>query len=210
MLLNLYPRESACQLIRRTGLNILFLLFPFTGTAQDLSLRGLAEEYFGQAISISIYEDYITGTLNEVSSAIIKGNGTFQLTLDLETTQKVLLRIGSDEGSIMVEPGKTYNLNIKQQKNKANSMDVLIAESKRGEINFDMNAFEVGFTELTASHYNLITRGKKRKQIDSLFENYGAKHKMEGNSYLNTHIDYKIAMIKMMTHKSNVGILEKE
>lgn len=210
MLLNLCPKKSACQLIRRTGLHILFLLIPFTGIAQDLSLRGFAEEYFGQTISISIYEDYITGTLNEVSSAIINGNGTFQLTLDLETTQKLLLSIGSDEGSIVVEPGKTYNLNIKQQKSNTNSMAVSIAESKRGEINFDINAFEVGFAELTASHYNLITRGKKRKRLDSLFENYGSEHKMAGNTYLNTHIDYKIAMIKMMTHKSNVGALEKE
>ena len=101
---NLSLRNLACRLIRRTGFPFFFLLFPFVGISQDLSIHGFAEDYKGETLSVLIYQDYITGTINEVGGSIINDDGSFMVTPVVEATSKIMIRIGSDEASFFVNP----------------------------------------------------------------------------------------------------------
>jgi len=164
MLPNLYLRELVYHLIKRNSLPILFIFFSFAVSAQNLSVQGLAKEFIGKTISISTYGDYITGTLNEIVSIVIDKDGSFKLAANIETVSEAVLRVGGYEGTIMVEPGKSYNLILEQYKNGGANLAISIENSKKGELNFDINAFETGFSELTASYYDLITKALELRE----------------------------------------------
>jgi len=191
-------------------LPIFFLLFSFNGNAQNLIIQGQANDFIGKEITISTIGDYVTGGLEEKGNTLVDNSGLFKFPINIGTTSEVVFKVDDNLGYILIEPNRTYNLIIERNESGSATLIIDIEESKKGELNFDINSFDSDFSELTASNYNLISKGKKKKQLDTLFENFGNKYKKNGALYLNTYIDYKIAMIKMMTHKSNIGVLENE
>ncbi|NQY66242.1 MAG: TlpA family protein disulfide reductase [Flavobacteriales bacterium] len=198
---------------------LILLGINFNSSAQNVTIKGKAESYKGQFISIVQKKDYISG-LEEISSkSLIDENGNFEVAFDTEHTIKCALRIGSVNANIYISPDRTYIVSFPETpkttpKTLSNSafVSLLIDNGTDDDLNSLISDFNIFRDDFIDDNYGLFMRGAYRilkTKVDSFKINANEKFGGKGNAYFKVYLKYSIGEIEIARGKSKQDLYDE-
>jgi len=207
--LNLYLQGSTCRWVSLLCVACLSFFLPESGSGQTV-IRGSAPAYAGSTISIRGYHNYITYTTKVLASSPIGKDGTFELKLDEPHAEVLLLAMEYMELNFYAIEGKVYEVKIEEFDLPATHPQLIIVKGPEGDLNKLVPEFDDTLLSLTDDYYPYIVKNIKRNKVDSVFDSLGAISKKNAGSFMQVHVDYKIALVKQITNKKRISQFEKE
>jgi len=207
--LNLYPPGLICRWINLIAVSCIFLSISTSGFTQTV-IQGTAEVFKGSAITLHSFENYITNSIQEIAATKVDQNGKFEFAISTNHSEYLFLRVEERKYVIYAVYGEKYVVDIGEHSAVKGRLTLKVVEAPARDLNGQILKFDQEFTSLTDSLRPYILKGKKREEVDNLFDQLAKSGKVGASSFVSTFVDYNIAQIKQRTHKSRVSIFEKE
>lgn len=194
---------------------IVVVLSSFLLQAQKISVSGKAENQSHQLIRLIAYDDQFSMFENTLSSVYSSSDGSFSLETELNETQIVLISLNLKKGEIVVEPEKSYELEILEDtsgKGKSiyeqNALQYEIIG--KSVLNTQLQEFNVKYNTFLLKNFNSIYRSRNnsiingfKSEMDSVFHDYE-------NVYFKNYLTYKIASLELGSRKKDENKLIEE
>ena len=176
--------------------------------AQNVTVKGKADpSYLSEANTIYAltYDDYISYKEKELANSKIDASGNFNLNFPVTQTIHIFLTVDNAKAELIVEPGKTYDINFSARDSDAVNMlgmtvpvDLEFNNSDSEELNYLMADFSNRYEAFLEYHHPQIA--KKSPAIFGIIdtmknlciEKYSKAHK----PYLDTYITYTFASLE--------------
>ncbi|MBL4656468.1 MAG: TlpA family protein disulfide reductase, partial [Flavobacteriales bacterium] len=187
----------------------LSFLLPITGHAQTVIL-GEAPGYEGSTISASSYHNYITSSKVEIAQSRVDLGGSFVMTLPDKHDQLVLIDLENLEFQLFATVGQRYVVKIDKFSLENDRAALKVVEAPKNDLNKLIPEFEDEYARLADSLYRFVIGSGQREMVDSIFDAFADSVKLGASPYFKTYVDYNIALIKQMTHKSKKAKFEMD
>jgi thiol-disulfide isomerase/thioredoxin len=198
-------------------------LLPFTFCfAQNVTIKGKVDKSYlslADSIHASTYDDYISFKEKSLANGQFARTGNFYLNFPVSQTTYIFLTVDNAKAELIVEPGKTYDINFLAKDSDAVNMlstaipvEIEFNNSDSTELNYLMADFSNRYEAFVEYHQPEIA--KKNPiifgQIDTMktlcLEKYSKFHK----PYLDTYITYTFASLEeSITLKDKEHMLQK-
>ena len=194
-----------------------FCLLPsYFCLSQDVTIKGKADPtYLSETNTIYAftYDDYISYKEKELANSTLDPKGNFNLNFSVSQPTYIFLMIDNARADMVVEPGKTYNINfLKKDSDAVNTLSVSVPveiefnNSDRNELNALMADFSSRYEAFL--EYNRALIAKKDPaifgRIDTMQTLSKEKYSAYKNAYLNNYIGYTFASLA-----DNITLKEK-
>lgn len=90
----------------------IFLFISESFYASKTVIKGNAKSFAGNEITFITYKDYISNKKNELGYCNVNNKGSYTYEFDINSINKVIIKIEDKTTWFFVEPGKVYNINI--------------------------------------------------------------------------------------------------
>ncbi len=162
--------------MKRTFFSFLFFCLTALCSGQQLTtVRGIVPGGVGKPVEVYSYLDLFTYTTELLAKGILTKKNTFELTFTITSTGPFKIRIWNQEAELVLEPGKTYDLQVNGlviQPGKTDEivpkmmppLTIVIKDAPRQELNGmlrSLSAMSDDFIE--KNHSVLIGKGNRQK-----------------------------------------------
>jgi len=206
---NLYQLGSICRWINLLAASSFCLVLSTSGFTQTV-IRGTAEQFKGSTIAVHSYQNYVTNDIQEIATTNVEQDGTFEFRISGNHSEFLFLRVEERNFQLYALNEEKYVVDIGQHSAVAGRLNLKVVETSAMDLNTHISKFDQRYTSLTDSLYSYIVKGRKKEKVDSLFDQLAKSGKKGAGSFMSTYVDYKIAQIKQMTHKSRVSVFERD
>ena len=210
----MYPNSYRQGSIYYRWISLLFVLCLFSVLARtsmgETVISGTAFGFEGKMIRVLYYQNYITNIKRSLATADVRDDGSFELKFNGQHSEYLILEVDFLEAELLVIPGSKFVVAVNHSKNSANRIMLTYLETPDRNLNVLIPEFEEAYVELTDKLYPYIVKRGKWALVDSMFDDLAVKHKKNAGNFMTTYVDYKIAMIKQLTHKTRKAKFEKE
>lgn len=200
---NLYLQELISHWNSLILTSCFCFLLVVTGFSQTVIL-GTAPGYEEATITASNYHNYITSDKKELATSTVDLGGSFVITLPKDHNELVLIDLGFLEFQLFATEGYRYVVEIDRFSPNSSNVSLRVVEAPENDLNQLIPEFEEKYVTLADSLYPYILRSGKRLIVDSVFDELAAEAKQSASAYMRTYVDFNIALIKQMTHKSKM------
>ena len=172
--------------------------------SQNVTIRGKAHaSYAGKIIQLFTLSDYISQINLRENQDTIESDGFFEMQLQSEYTQPVLLRIDKVVATLYVQPDFVYGITIPeidQERIRNNDVDlpvnIGVISSDSTELNSLIFDFEGQMNDLFISEESrFLSPAAIVKRADSLKKICAKRYEKISNDYFKTYWEYNIACI---------------
>lgn len=188
--------------------SILFLLLLFVSGAvytAEVQLHGKAPMYSGEKITFYAYSDYITKDTVHLESILVKKDGSFTCTLDLQQVRKIFVNLGVYKGYFFAEPGQNYELALPDKKEKSKAqrlnpyfegipMHIGVVNSSKNELNYLINSFSNYYDKIINKNVNNVKNLSEIK--DSIYTLLDTSVQSK-NLFFQDYKDYTLGGLKL-------------
>jgi len=209
-------------------LNKTILLFTISSLshtfciAQTVSITGTVDaNYLSSVNSIQVlkFKDFISFQEEELAQSPLSNKGAFSLSFSVSQPTHIALLVDNAKAEMVVEPGKTYDINFfAKEADAVNtlslSVPVEIEFNNAGptDLNYLIADFTSRYEAFLEFHRPLITRKSSEifGKIDTMKMLTSEKYKVHNKPYLNTYIQYTFALLEeSLTLKGKEKMLKK-
>ena len=196
---------------------ILILGITFPLKAQQTIVSGTVSGGEGQVIRLIAHDDFISKKSVLLDSKMIPADGTFSLEFDLRETIMAYLDINYQRAEIFLEPGKTYHIEVKYDRDNH-----LASYFDRQGLNFDfinpeddnLNLliwkFNKIYNTFIMTDFEEVSKMKDKARIAAFKAEVQEALSGSDNTYLNDYIKYKIAGIEQFSRVKGKAQLAEE
>jgi len=190
-------------------INIIFLLFfiTFSVFSKNVIIKGAATDYVDEILTISKYSDMITFTAEELSSTKVTSEGSFEFNFELNDTTLSFINIGVYKGFIILEPGKTYEIELPAKREKKTE-DYLNPYFKQQEFYFtiknstendlctNLNKFDKYYNIALFQIFRTSYAKYQKSKVDSVINIIDTNFVDYKNSYFDNYKYYRYATLR--------------
>ncbi|MBL4710212.1 MAG: hypothetical protein JKY48_17410, partial [Flavobacteriales bacterium] len=179
----------------------LFILCSFFTNAAETVIQGKIKGFDQKTIKVGFYKDYISFDKEWASSVIIK-NGSFKLTIPVEETTQIILKVEDKETSFFAEAGKVYNLALSydEEANRGQAfnkyLNLRFSFPKATETNQLIKKFNKSYEVFFADNYaKMMYKGaiKETQEFISKWENHDD---FSSNNFVLNYVKYSLANLE--------------
>lgn len=174
------------------------------GVAQNVTVRGRADlSYAGQVVQLYTFTDGLTDMRQKEDQDTVQRDGFFELQLQADHTQPVLVTIGRAVGKMYVEPDFVYGVTVPaidktyDYNNGAElPVNIGIVGSDSTELNALIFDYEGLYSDFfTTSDNRYLSRAVMFKRADSLKRFCDQRYATIKNEYFHNYVEYSIASV---------------
>ena len=202
MVMNLY----------KTALAFFFAMLTFSSVSQNVKLKGKAHSsHIGKAINLLAFSDLITYTQTYEGVDTVDAEGYFEINLQIDHTQPVMLQIDNLVGKLYIQPNFVYGITFPaKDPNKdvrgGGIEDVLIGVISSD--NTELNTLIIDYNKLFDKMFEgvdseFLNRNRIYNKLDTLQLIASWRYKNNKNNYFKTYVEYSIA-------ESNSGVSRRK
>lgn len=173
-----------------------------------------APDYKGKFAHLYIYDDYITYTEKELTTARVGLDGKFELWFSVPETQYAFIRIDNEIMDVYVEKDKKYKIDFPpptQSKGASNPLSernyrkLRMLDLDSASLNFSIQKFNKLYDDFLVKNKEMIVRrGMNDKKvlhdrILHLRDEAGETFLGSFNEYMQDHVTYSIAQLELIT-----------
>ncbi len=199
------------------------LLTAYCSHAGQSLIQASAPDYKGKFAKLYVYDDYITYTEKELTSARVGLDGKFELWFTVSETQYAFIRIDNEIMDVYLEKDKKYKIDFPPPtRNKGatnplserNYRKLRMLEADSSSLNLSIAKFNKLYDKFLLDNKELmVRRGMSDKKllhdrIATFRDDVGEEFSFSGNDYLQNHILYSIAQLELITMASDYKIFE--
>lgn len=179
----------------------LLCLLSMVCFSKEIRIQGNAVGFEGKKISLSVVNDFISLQKNVIAKTDMKED-QFSLTIKLEKTQQIFLKIEDKESSFFAEPGAVYNLSLSydEEKNQGQAynkrLDLKFAFPKADELNQKIKAFNQAYQDFFTENYSLFAINAAQKQSLSFIEKIEQDSRFQSPEFVKQYCTYALANLK--------------
>ena len=207
--LNLYLQGSTFHWASLLCIFIFSFFLSGSGYCQTI-IRGSAPQYIGASISVLTYNNFITYSTRELTSTIIKEDGTFELTVNEPHAGTLILDVQFMQYSFYVTQGGEYEVLMERLPTMPDLPLWLMKKRPENDINLAIQAFDDSLIALSKDYYPYIVKGIKVQEVDSMLDALSDFSSGNGSAFMASHVRYKLALVKQITHKKKISEFERE
>jgi len=188
--------------------------------AQKAILRGTAPGAEKKMLKVTAAGDLITFYEVTLASAKIDSIGNFQVEIPCIQTREVTISIDFHKADLLLEPGKSYKVQIAPMKYdeyleinpfiQSQNLTVDIISEDPQELNRQVGIFNTLYSGFLMEHFNALYRDRRKVLLDTfrvqLNQHFGA----DTNKYFLDYASYKMAALEQLTQYYNHSQLAKK
>ncbi|MCA6435274.1 MAG: hypothetical protein IM600_13695 [Bacteroidetes bacterium] len=172
------------------------------GIAQNVTIRGKAHtSYAKKVIQLIKLNDFVTNFPLEEDRDTIQADGFFELKIQTEFTQPVILKINNVESKLYIQPNYIYGITlpeVDESLDYSNGGRLEVSPNIIGADSLELNNLIMDYEELQAgalvkSNGAFIGKGSIVQVIDSLALQCKKRYSVINNNYFKNYYNYKIA-----------------
>ncbi|MFH0864581.1 MAG: TlpA disulfide reductase family protein [Bacteroidota bacterium] len=204
-------------------ITLLFIIFCSSVFiyAQNVTLKGIAKGAEGKALDVYAYSDLLSCTMTKIASGKIDTLGNFNFSFTTGETIFTYVKVGFTRAPLYVEPGKTYNLQIKCDDCKSaddksnpylNTKDLVltIENTDSTELNNLIYHFNDDYDRFMYSNYVSLIKQRNKSKVDSFRIQINNKYSSISNAYFSELVRYRLASVEQLAQLAdNYSIAEK-
>ncbi len=190
--------------LSKTHILIFVCLFSFAAISQNVKIKGKAHtSHIGKEINLFSYSDLITYTQTKEATDTVDSNGYFELNVQIDHTQPLILKIDNLNARLYVQPDFVYGITYPKK-------DSLLDRRGETEMPVQLNVISADTTELNTLiidfndqynrvfnylNYENLNRNRLHKKIDSLEFVCNLRYFKNKNPYFKSYLKYSLAEI---------------
>ncbi len=201
--------------MNKLALTILLFNSHFLCTAQNVTIKGIANTYAYKEIGVWVNNDYISNTQKQLTYSTIDSAGNFLLEFKSKEIQYITLKIEKHIASMYIEPNAMYDALIMppdsttyQNPNIEHDVKLSIKLKSKTEINSLTIDYDKRFDDFLSIDYKSFVARVPLPKIDSFklaMYNYYSTVK---NNYFDAYITYTIAALEEKTKMSEKKLFD--
>lgn len=172
-------------------------------TKNEITISGYAPAYIGKTIDVYRIEDYLTLNEELIASTIVNKDSTFNLNLNVTTTQKIILKSNKNKAYLYVQPNANYEV-LFPEKDKydpfrpsGNTVELTFASLDSNDINYKILGFNRWTDDFIGNYY--YSKNSKpiefAKELDT-FKLYAEKaYSKDTSTYFKTFVKFTFAAL---------------
>ncbi|MFT6244939.1 MAG: hypothetical protein ACJA0U_002423 [Salibacteraceae bacterium] len=202
---------------------ILFsFLFVLSGlNAQTVSISGLAPAYIGKKIRVYKIEDYISNKQTLIGSATIGIDSSFNMTINCDEIQKIVVKSNNNRGFIYIQPKGDYSIFFPERniyepiKPSGNDVEVGFNRLDSTDINYKILGYRRWVDYFVSGTFHLRNRKDTLGYVEAFDRFKGRVQKAyeidtsENANYLKTYIKFDIAGLENINNVAERNRYEK-
>jgi len=209
-------------LVKQISYSIILFLISNLCVAQESEIYGLLPDYAGTEFVFETYEDFITQKHETLGKTTVDSDGQFNFVFENKECRTVFLRSGIFRASIIIEPGKNYDIQLPQN-TKKNQQELdnpffeeikILAYQKTSdsiELNNMRNLLSNEINSYLNKNLKLISLGRMRRQnVDTFVVSLEKKYPATENSEFLSYRKYKIGHLRYITYLRSMNIMAKK
>lgn len=165
---------------RFTWICSLFFFFILGGYAQDtIHVAGTDSSWANVRVQVWYFKDYISRDPFEFEDVVADNNGAFEFEFVSENTLQLFIASGALEGSVFVQPGDKYELNLPKWRgiSRVDSLNPFyepvrffygLNNSYGEELNHLIAEFDYLYEDYLATNFNDIRRRRRGSGVDDM------------------------------------------
>lgn len=174
--------------------------------AQDVVLKGTALNAAGKQLRIYQYNELVTRKLDKIAVVNIDSLNRFSIKLEVWFTREIILAIGFNRGSLIIEPGKKYEILIdsidyqgkEQPISWINSepLNIRLLNTNITEVNQQLAVLDSLNSALLLKYYKILNRPGNKFLVDT-FTTWCKKAFPAPGEWIQTAIEYRTAYLEI-------------
>jgi hypothetical protein len=191
-----------------------FVVFILPVSAQDtVVVYGKSDSWANQRVEVWYYHDYISLVKKEVADFVVPESGEVNVAFELYDTRQIFIETGGLEGTLYVEPAKTYALKLPeyQAMSKTDSLNPFyqpyrfyfgMENSNALELNHLIAEFDILYEDYLLNNFQAIKKSRRGSDVDTLIgflDSLFAKGS-EANVFFDTYRKYKEARLRHISY----------
>jgi peroxiredoxin len=189
--------------------------------AQPVSITGRAKSYAATKLEFTKIGDWITGGEEVAGSCVVSDSGDFSLTIDISTTQQILLHLGIYLGYFYAEPGKSYELVLPEREDKKpedqlnpyfkpEEIHLGLINFSQDELNMRIMMFEDAYVPYYEKHVSHIYTKTDIQKLEIDIRNMEAPFQKQPGEFFYEFRRYRYGMLKLFANQQKVQSLSDE
>jgi thiol-disulfide isomerase/thioredoxin len=174
--------------------------------------KSKASKYAGKEMLAFRYADYISYTREIQETDTVKPDGTFRISFDITSPQRIYLCCDHLKAPLYIEPGRTYEVTFPEKDsvhfrnpNLDQDGDLFVQMNDTTELNLLITDFNLRFDDFWRKNNEYFVV-KKWHNIHLLLDSFALamnkRYAQVRSSYLHSYIDYTIASNLISTFES--------
>jgi peroxiredoxin len=198
-------------MIRNTLILVFTLLLSSQLIAEETIVQGKIKGFDSKTIKIGVFSDYITNEKKWLDEQVIE-NGSFKLSIDLNTINQVVLKIEDKETSLFAEVGQVYNvtLSFDEEANRGQAFDKFLNLSfpfpKVTELNQQIKTFNKAYQDFFELNYAKMMYKGASKETQAFLAQWRTKGEKGNNDFLKNYIKYALANLEDISGGNNISL----
>jgi len=198
-------------MIRNTLILVFTLLLSSQLIAEETIIQGKIKGFDSKTIKIGVFSDYITNEKKWLDEQVIE-NGSFKLSIDLNTINQVVLKIEDKETSLFAEVGQVYNvtLSFDEEANRGQAFDKFLNLSfpfpKATELNQQIKTFNKAYQDFFELNYAKMMYKGASKETQAFLAQWRTKGEKGNNDFLKNYIKYALANLEDISGGNNLSL----
>ena len=189
-------------MIRKSLLGLMaFLFLAFDLISGNTKLSGVVENASGYTIRLKSFTDYVSFQDTILAEAYLDERGGFEMDLNIDFPQNVILKLGFQKATFYVEPNKNYELKVyydpeKEQISYLANYQLLFEfiNLPKDDLNVLAAEFNIITDQFLVENFNRIYRSRQTHLLDSLrYQVQGIRRR--GLGYFDQIVEFRLADI---------------
>ena len=198
------------------SLLILFTTFQLNG--QKSVLYGKAADYASKEIKFYRVSDPILHEKTELATTNIDSDGSFSVIFSLSQTTEIYTDLEKYRGTIVVEPGKNYRVELPPYSPKTSGEThssyfkpalywLGLPGADNTDLNFSVRSFLTDLNLETVKNSNQIYQQKSKEVVSAILALLEKKYGSIKNPYFKTLMNYSFAELEYPLYQRNTDFL---
>lgn len=194
----------------------IFLLQTAFGQSikNTINIHGYAPAYIGNTIEIYRIQDYLTLNEELIASTIVQKDSTFSFQLNLNSTQKLIIKSNKNKAYLYVQPRASYEILFPERdkydpfRPSGNTVELTFADLDSNDINYKILSFNRWTDDFIGNFY--YSKNSKpiefAKELDTFKINAEKVYLNDTNTYFKTFVKFTFASLDEI---QNIGTRNK-
>lgn len=190
-------------------------------SGQNVTIRGLSADYAGKELIFYHFPEPVSRHLQKLAGTKIGRDGSFQISFSVSQTTEVYTDLEKFKGTIVVEPGKEYNISLPPFSPRT-SVEAAspyfkpelfwlgLKGVKTTDTNFLVRAFLTEYNNEVASHTNDIYQKRSADTVKAIISRLEKNNPAGNSSYLKILKTYSYGELELaITEPAKETVIEK-
>jgi thiol-disulfide isomerase/thioredoxin len=190
--------------IRRIISAFLLCTLALPISAAEVKIEGKAPAYPLRKISLNVYSDYLSLTLDKLTESSIDASGNFSLAYDFASVREVVLKIDGVSSFFYVQPGTTYKVqfpDIEKGRVKTfcnNQVQIEFDTLLTYDINNLILDFDEKLDNFVGHHFVMLGHKNFKTELDTFKRTIINRYKTINNPFFRDYVRYSFAGLEQI------------